>query len=93
MADAAERATGAAEGLADAIPENRLTPEEQTLADTLEKELDECLDALYDPAQPSKTIVIPMSRPYLITIAEYVMDRFTGWETAYRGTSFEFKPK
>ena len=94
LTDAARGAGEAAEGLVEVLEEiNRLTPEEQEIADILEKELDECLDALYDPANPSKKIVIPMTERYLITIAEYVMGRFTGWQTKYTGEAFEFSPK
>ena len=94
LTNAARGAGEAAEGLVEVLEEiNRLTPEEQEIADILEKELDECLDALYDPANPSKKIVIPMTERYLITIAEYVMGRFTGWQTKYTGEAFEFSPK
>lgn len=93
LGETATQTAEAARELADAIPDNVLSTEEQALADTLENAIEDCLEALYDPAKPKETIRVDMLEEVPFNVLKYLVGRFTGWDIDCDSNALEFTPK
>jgi hypothetical protein len=72
---------------------NVLTQIQQTQADRLEKEIEDCLDAMYDHDNPKAPIRIETLEDIPVEIMEYLRYRFSGWSIQCDTEALEFTPK